>query len=112
LEAIIYFGLAAATTILFTAIICLQRIARKKRASYGTVLAGALSASLVTFVVGLIHWTGKLAFWEAFGQDPKTSPTLGACSLAFLVLALPCTVLASLVVALFHAMHKKDSQKA
>lgn len=56
MEPLIYFGAMVLVSIPLTALICRCRLAHKKRVYWGTVLAGALGASLAVFLAAAAYF--------------------------------------------------------
>jgi hypothetical protein len=75
MEPLIYFGSMVLVSIPVTALICRFRLARKKRVYWGTVLVGALVASLIVFLAAMIYFgeAGDLlrpGSWLPEGKSP------------------------------------------
>ncbi|HEU6448155.1 MAG TPA: hypothetical protein VFV23_06950 [Verrucomicrobiae bacterium] len=104
---ILYFIFAAIIAIPLTATICQWRIARNKKISSGTILAGALTASLIALIWSPIFIAGKAAFTYEFWINPKEggkSPLLWFCIWTVTSLA---TIIPACAVVVFHRKHKK-----
>jgi hypothetical protein len=57
MEPLLYFGAMVLVSIHATALICRFRLAHKKRVYWGTVLAGALSGSLIVFLATAVYFS-------------------------------------------------------
>jgi len=112
MEALLYFVGAAVLAIPTTALICRARLARQRRASFGTVLSGAAIAALIAYIGILIYVGGADVFTAAFWNDSKQSPTLGRFLLGWLGTALPCALVALAVVAYYQSRRKHEKDGA
>ena len=106
MDPIIYFGIAAVIAVILTAVVCRRRLACRKRVSYGTMVAGALGAGLVAFVIAFLYSDGADVFTLQFWRDPKQAPSLGAVLLGVVGTAVPCALAALGVVAYYQARQK------
>jgi hypothetical protein len=105
MEPAIYFGSMVLVSIPVTALICRFRMARKRRVYWGTVLAGALGASLVVFLAATVYYgeMGDLlrpGSWLPGGKSPG----------ALLIITVPaflCVLPAVAVVAYYQRRQTK-----
>ena len=104
MERLLYIGFPAAVTIPLTVLFCRHRLAGGKPTSLGTVLAGTLSATVITLVcmIGTDIFTTQ--FWIYTWNDPYVSRA--GYSIMLSVLVSFCFVVAAFIVGYYTRTRK------
>jgi hypothetical protein len=105
MEPLLYFGAMVLVSIPLTALICRFRLAHNKRVYWGTVMAGALGASLAVFLAMAVYSgeLGDLLRPAAWFPEAKSPGALFIITVPAFLCALPAVA----VVAYYQRRHAK-----
>jgi hypothetical protein len=106
LDILLVFGIPMLMTIPVTALLCRYRIARKKRASWGTLLVSPVIANMVFF----LSWSFYRMGWHLFTREAWTNGKGGLVPVFFGLgfIALMCVLPALGVVVYYQQQSKRD----
>jgi hypothetical protein len=108
MQLLAYFGGTVLATIAFTTLVCRYRTARKKRISYGTLLASPLIANVIVFIT-----LGGLIFgWKFFAPNFWIGNwAMGAALPVIIFITILCILPALGVVVYCQKRRKKDEKR-
>ncbi len=103
---------ALVLTVILTALFCRHRIAGRKPISYGTMIAGAVVASVLTFIGILFYKLGwgvfAAAFWRDWFATPSANDSPATVFTVLWVVMLICIFPALMIVGYFQGKVRHD----